>query len=125
MSRKLIGLAAGLLSFMAAVTPVLANEFLPVRDKSQFLSVVEGRELRLPLFRIRIAVQPDGQIEGSALGWSLNGRWDWRDGYFCRDIDWSGMEIPFNCQLVEVRGAEEIRFTVDRGAGDSASFRLR
>jgi hypothetical protein len=35
------------------------------------------------------------------------------------------MEIPYNCQLVEERGGEVMRFTVDRGTGDSASFRLR
>lgn len=34
------------------------------------------------------------------------------------------MAIPWNCQLVEVRD-DTLRFTVDKGAGDSASFRLR
>ena len=103
----------------------MANGFEPIRDKSRFLSLIEGRELRLNLFRIRIQLTPDGQIQGSALGWDLNGRWKWEDGYFCRDMDWSGYAIPFNCQLVEARGEEEIRFTVDRGTGDSASFKLR
>jgi hypothetical protein len=40
-------------------------------------------------------------------------------------MDWSGYPIPQNCQLVEAKGDEVIRFTVDRGAGDAASFRLR
>ncbi len=110
---------------MLAAVPAKANEFEPIRDKTEFLSLVEGRELRLNLFRIRIKVQGDGQIEGSALGWDLTGRWDWQDGYFCRDMDWSGMPIPFNCQLVEAKGGEEIRFTVDRGNGESAAFKLR
>ena len=35
------------------------------------------------------------------------------------------MEIAYNCQLVEARDGEVMRFTVDRGKGDSASFRLR
>ena len=105
--------------------PVRANDFLPIRDKSEFLSLVGGKELRLKLFRISIKLTEDGKIEGSALGWGLNGRWNWQDGYFCRDIDWSGTEIPFNCQLVEAKGEEVIRFTVDQGAGDSASFRLQ
>jgi hypothetical protein len=125
MARAIWVLAIGLLSGVMLAGPSAANEFEPVRDKSRFLSLVEGRELRLNLFRIRIELKPDGQIQGSALGWDLNGKWKWQDGYFCRDMDWSGYAIPFNCQLVEARGADEIRFTVDQGKGDSASFKLR
>jgi hypothetical protein len=108
-----------------AAHPALANEFQPIRDKTEFLSLIDGKELRLNLFRISIKLTEDGQIKGSALGWDLSGRWDWKDGYFCRDIDWSGTEIPFNCQLVEAKDDQVIRFTVDRGTGDSALFRLQ
>jgi hypothetical protein len=125
MVRAFLIMAVGLWSGLTMAAPAAANGFEPIRDKSRFLSLVEGRELRLNLFRIRIELKPDGQIEGSALGWDLNGKWKWQDGYFCRDMDWSGYAIPFNCQLVEARGADEIRFTVDKGAGDSASFKLR
>jgi len=107
------------------ILPATANDFAPVRDQSTFLSLVEGRELQLNLFRIRIKVLPDGRIDGSALGWDLTGTWAWQDGYFCREMDWSGAAIPYNCQLVEAEGREKIRFTVDRGTGDSASFSLR
>jgi len=40
-------------------------------------------------------------------------------------MDWDGTAIKYNCQLVELRGSDEMRFTVDRGAGRSARFRLR
>ena len=106
-------------------TPAFADGFAPIREKDRFLSLVEGRELRLPFYGIRLRLSPDGGIRGSALGWDLTGKWSWKDGYFCRTIDWSGTEIPFNCQLVEARGGEALRFTVDRGAGDSASFQIR
>ena len=106
------------------VLPAAAQAFTPVRDRDQFLQLVAGRELRLGLFRIGLTILPDGRIEGSALGWGVTGRWQWKDGYFCREMDWSGKPIPYNCQLVEARG-DELRFTVDRGAGDSAAFRLR
>jgi hypothetical protein len=109
----------------AAFLPAAANDFSPIRDQKAFLSLVEGRELRLNMFRVSIEVLPDGRIEGSALGWDLSGTWDWQDGYFCRELDWSGSPIPFNCQLVEVSGEDRIRFTVDKGEGDSASFTLR
>ena len=121
MKRLLVGLGLALL----AALPARAEDFAPVRDKGQFLSLVEGRELRMNLFRIRIEVRGDGRIEGSALGWDLSGDWAWRDGYFCRKMDWSGYPIPLNCLLVEAKGAEAVRFTVDRGAGDSALFKLR
>jgi hypothetical protein len=105
--------------------PAFANDYAPVRDKSDFLALVEGRTLQLRLFRISLSVQPDGRIDGSALGWPVTGKWEWQDGYFCREMDWSGSPIPFNCQLVEARGADQLRFTVDRGNGEAATFRLR
>jgi hypothetical protein len=117
-------LALTALAFCAAL-PAAANDFDAVREKSAFLSLVEGRDLRIGLYNLTLNVLPDGQIKGRALGWDITGSWNWQDGYFCREMDWSGMEIPYNCQLVEARGAEVMRFTVDRGAGDSASFRLR
>ena len=116
-------LPACLLLFLAL--PVRAEPFAPVREREQFLSLIDGKTLELPLFRIRLEVRPDGRIAGSALGWDLTGRWKWEDGYFCRDMDWSGTPIPHNCQLVEAKGSQQLRFTVDRGAGEAASFRLR
>ena len=111
--------------FLAVIAPTAqANEFQPIKDEATFLSLVDGRELRIGLYNLTIQLLPDGQIKGRALGWDLTGTWDWKDGYFCRQMDWSGMDIPFDCQLVEARG-EEVRFTVDKGEGDSALFRLR
>ncbi len=105
--------------------PAMAQDFVPVQDVARFVALVEGRELRLPLYGIKLRLSPDGVINGSALGWGITGSWKWDQGYFCREMDWSGTDIPYNCQLVEVRGTDEIRFTVDRGTGDSAKFKLR
>lgn len=104
--------------------PAAAETFTRIGDRDTFLQTVQGRELRLAMFGVTLEVQPDGQIVGEAMGWPLTGRWDWRDGYFCREMDWSGYEITANCQLVEANGSS-IRFVVDRGAGRAASFRLR
>ncbi|MGL5010172.1 MAG: dihydrodipicolinate reductase [Paracoccaceae bacterium] len=100
-------------------------DFMPVTERDAFLELVEGRELRLGVFQIELKITPDGQINGSALGWDVTGTWAWEDGFFCREIDWSGKAIPYNCQLVEVLGQEKMRFTVDKGAGDEATFNLR
>ncbi|MCF1707841.1 dihydrodipicolinate reductase [Tabrizicola sp. J26] len=118
-------LAFALLLVLVSALPVRADTFSPVRDREQFLSIISGKTLELPLFRIRLEVRPDGRIEGSALGWEVTGSWNWQDGYFCRDMDWSGTPIAHNCQLVEAKGSQQVRFTVDRGEGESASFRLR
>lgn len=103
----------------------LANDFEPVTELSDFLSLIEGRELRLGLFGVALKVLPDGRIDGRALGDPVTGSWAWQDGFFCREMDWAGTPIPYNCQLVEVRDDAVIRFTVDQGAGDSAQFNLR
>lgn len=108
-----------------APLPVSANEFQPVTELSEFLSLIEGRELRLGLFGISLKVMPDGRIDGSALGDEVTGSWAWQDGFFCREMDWGGTPIPYNCQLVEAAGDDVLRFTVDQGAGDSAEFNLR
>jgi len=121
MLRPLIASATLTLAPISA----LANDFQPVTDLSQFISLIDGRELRMGLFGVSLKVFPDGRIDGSALGDKVTGSWAWQDGYFCREMDWGGTEIPYNCQLVEVREDGTMRFTVDQGAGESAQFSLR
>jgi hypothetical protein len=110
---------------LAVPVAATANDFQPIKDRNDFVSLVKDRELRIGLYNLSLNVLPDGKIKGRALGWDITGRWQWQDGYFCREMDWSGMEIEFNCQLVEANGDERMRFTVDKGTGDSATFKLR
>lgn len=117
-------IAFGALFFLRALAGQ-AEEFRIVQDRETFLDLVEGRNLRLGLFGVQLSVTDDGNIRGEALSAPVTGTWAWRDGYFCRDLDWSGYDIPFNCQLVETRNRRQIRFTVDRGAGRSATFAMR
>jgi hypothetical protein len=125
MLRRFLTSAALTATAALAALPAAANDFEPVTDLSEFLSVIEGRELRLGLFGISLKVTPDGRIDGTAMGDDVTGSWAWQDGFFCREMDWGGTPIPYNCQLVEVRGNGVIRFTVDQGQGDSAQFNLR
>ena len=112
------------LSVLTAV-PAAAAEFVPVTELPEFLAAIEGRELRIGLFGISLNVMPDGRIDGTATGQTVTGFWSWQDGFFCREMMWGSKEIPFNCQLVEIRDNAVIRFTVDKGTGDSADFNLR
>ena len=108
-----------------AAAPAVAESYAPVQDKDSFVALVQGKELRNRLYGVRLNVMEGGTIAGSAIGWDIVGTWTWQDGYFCRELSWGGDPLGYNCQLVEARGDDRVRFTVDRGAGDSASFRLR
>ncbi len=104
-------------------TPSLAD-FQKVTEKEAFLGVLDGRALNIGLFNLAITVLPNGQITGSAVGWDITGTWNWQDGLFCREMDWSGMPVDYDCQLVETDG-NQMRFTSEAGKGASADFRLR
>ncbi len=117
-------LALLLLSMSLTALPAWADGYERVAPREDFVSAVDGREMRIGLLGITLNVRADGTISGNAMGWPVTGSWDWQDGFFCREMDWSGTPVPYNCQLVERRG-DDIRFTVDKGKGDSARFALR
>lgn len=108
------------LVLLAMTLPAAAFE--RVTDPTEFAERVVGREISRT--GIRLTVRPDGRIEGRGLGWPVTGDWRWTDGYFCRTMDWSGYAIPFNCMVV-LANDRSVRFIADRGAGDSADFRIR
>lgn len=109
---------------LLTLLPATAHAYEPVTDRGRFLDLMQGRALHIGLYALTINVEPNGTLRGRALGSDVSGTWDWKDGYFCREILWSDVEIPHNCQLVE-QNADKLRFTSDRGAGRSAAFTLR
>lgn len=121
---RLLALAVFCLGLVQGA-PAQADGFSAVTDKGRFLDLVAGRELRIGAYGLSLRVLPDGRIEGKAMGREVSGSWAWKDGYFCRQMQWGKREIPYNCQLVEASGTSVMRFTVDQGRGQSADFRLR
>ena len=102
---------------------VFFGVFKRVNDRDNFVSLVKDRNLTR--FGIRLNVSDNGKIRGRAFGQNVSGQWNWRSGYFCRDLYVNGDVLDGdNCQTVEVRG-NTLRFTSDRGTGDSADLRLR
>lgn len=99
-----------------------AAELKRVEKKSEFVQLVQGKTLSRPL--VRLTVTPDGQISGRGATWDVTGSWTWQDGFFCRDLNWGGDDLGYNCQTVLANGSE-VRFVADKGAGDFADFRLR
>jgi hypothetical protein len=118
--RLILALVFGLVATSAS-----ADGYRPVTDRGEFLQLMGAKSLSNRLYGITLRVAADGTISGTGAGWDVTGTWQWQDGFFCRQMDWGGSDIPYNCQLVEVRNGNEMRFTVDQGAGDSASFKLR
>jgi len=101
-------------------TPALAFE--KIKSKSEFMKVVQGKDLTI--LGISVNVQPNGAIGGKAYGRPVKGEWNWRDGYFCRDLFWGEMDLGPNCQEVRVNG-NTIRFQSDKGTGRYADLRIR
>ena len=118
-------LSVALTCALLAAFPLAAQDFVAISDKDAFLTLLDGRDLRLGLLGIALAVNADGTIIGTASGSDVTGTWVWQAGFFCREMEWGTTAIPYNCQLVEARGTEAMRFTVDQGAGESAVFNLR
>ncbi|MEN8896025.1 MAG: dihydrodipicolinate reductase [Yoonia sp.] len=106
-------------------TPAMAAGYDRVTDQAIFVDLINGKSLSNRLYGVWLQVTSDGKIAGDAWGWDITGSWTWENGFFCRDILWGGDPIGYNCQLVELRGDNELRFTSDQGAGDNASFKLR
>lgn len=113
-------LALAVLSAAAPPGVALASE--RVRDRDTFLSLVEGRTLTA--LGVALRVLPSGQIEGRAFGADVRGRWQWRDGFFCRELFAAGRAYPLNCQTVTTDG-KALAFTADEGNGDRAVLRLK
>lgn len=94
-----------------------------VTTRQDFLSLVDQR--RLTSTGIALSVTPDGQITGRAFGRDVTGSWSWDEGgWFCRTLGWGRLSWPLNCQLV-MRDGDRLRFTSDRGTGDTATLRIR
>jgi hypothetical protein len=107
---------------LALLHPTAALAFDRVTDRSAFLSLVDGRTLTT--IGVALRVTPEGRIEGRAFGAEVQGRWQWRDGFFCRELFAAGRSYPLNCQTVAVEG-RTLRFVADQGAGDRADLRLK
>ena len=111
-----------IIALSATLMPVAGSAGPVVVTKAQrFIELVRGKTLRRPL--IRLQVSADGTISGAGAFQKVSGNWTWQDGYFCRSLRWGGSDLPYNCQQVSIDD-DSLRFTSDRGTGDSAAFRL-
>ncbi|SLN19578.1 hypothetical protein PEL8287_00802 [Roseovarius litorisediminis] len=111
-----------LLLILMMAAPAFAEGFAQIKNRDAFVSLVDGR--KLTRLGIHLDVMPDGRIEGRAFGRDVSGAWQWKSGYFCRDLYWGSRDLGPNCQAVEIQG-KTLRFISDRGQGDHADLILR
>ncbi len=102
-------------------SPALAD-LQKVTSRDAFVALVDGKTLTRPL--VRLQVLSNGQITGKGATWEISGEWAWKGGYLCRSLIWGGDDLGYNCQEIKSDGSR-MRFTSDRGSGDSAEFSLR
>lgn len=100
----------------------LAADTQRVDSRDNFVSLVNGKALTR--FGVTLNVSPDGRITGRAFGKPVTGDWSWQNGFFCRTLIFGSDNLGANCQTVERRG-QTLRFTADKGAGDTADLRIR
>ncbi len=112
----------GVVAIALLSTGSAAADFIKVSDKSQFVDLINGKTLARPLVRLRVSA--DGRISGRGAAWNVSGEWSWQDGFFCRDLEWGGSDLGYNCQEVRVHG-QTLRFISDRGTGEFADLDLR
>ena len=121
MTRTTFALAAAV-CVAALATPFAAFAFEKVANRTDFMQIVQGKDLRLT--GIRLNVTPNGEIVGRAFGAKVSGEWQWQGEFFCRTLYWGTRDLGQNCQEVSVQG-DKIRFQSDRGAGRYADLTLR
>jgi hypothetical protein len=103
-------------------TPAMAESYTRVIERAAFVNLVSGKSLTS--LGVSLAVSPSGSISGRAFGSPVTGAWTWTGGYFCRTLKAGDRVFPRNCQLVQQKPGR-IRFTADKGAGDTADLRIR
>ena len=114
-----------ILALTLILTPAMALAYERVSDQQSFVALISGKTLSNRLYGVSLNVSANGSIAGRAWGADITGNWSWDNGFFCRDMTWGNNLVGYNCQLVEVRGDNELRFTSDQGTGENASFKLR
>ncbi len=116
-----------IMPFLIVLTTALpAASFERISDPGEFAELVQGRVLSRFGIRLEVSAEgaAEGQINGRGFGYPVTGAWRWQAGYFCRDLDWGGSDLGFNCQAV-LRDGQTVRFVSDQGGGQHADFRLQ
>jgi hypothetical protein len=78
-------------------TPAVAGR---VTDRETFRRQVVGRPLVNPLNGVRIVIEPNGRLRGHRGNEELTGKWQFRNGYFCRSFLVGGTIGQEDCSTI-------------------------
>lgn len=100
-------------------------------DEDEFRDVVVGRRL-VADFSDGVAeftIAPDNTVSGtytptgaSAPTNVLEGTWSWRDGLWCRELQGTTSDVPFECQQVHVE--DGVYWNIRPDGSEGARYRI-
>ena len=92
-----------------------ADAWTRIQTEADFRDKVVGRtQTAEGLGHITSAA--DGTVTGQWQGNAVRGRWQWHDGYWCRNLIIGTHETGTNCLRLDIRG-NQLRGRQDRGRG--------
>ena len=76
---------------------------------------------KLTLKGNHFVISEDGTFSGNWNGSGISGTWEFKDGYWCRDMPSS--KTPYDCQLWESDG-DKLRVTRNKGKGERFDYKV-
>ncbi|MCL5775649.1 hypothetical protein M1105_01390 [Limibaculum sp. FT325] len=106
---------------LAACATGPETPFAPITSEAEFAEKVVGRSIEYPSGSL--VANPDSTLTGTFGSASAKGRWEWRDGRFCRDLVIGSRDFPFECLTPET-AEDYIRFVrADGSLSETARLR--
>lgn len=112
--------AFGAISVVFSAFPAAAWERLTTEE--QFRASITDRTITTAEGN-SFTSHSDGRVTGTWGGQPMSGRWEWHQGFWCRNVRVGDTESGTDCQTVERRG-NEVRNTRNQGRGAPGVGRL-
>lgn len=103
-------------------TGATASEFKRIETKAEYLNVVAGKRMVAEWGWVTAAA--DGNLTGKVNGQAAQGKWDWKNGFWCRTISFGSTNMPRNCQAIFVSGDNLVSIR-DKGQGKQTRMKIK
>ena len=127
---KWLGAIVGLAGLAACTTSGVPSKggdpnFIRVTDPTAFSASFVDRRIEDPENpEVWFQFNSDGTMVGTLRRGAIDGTWEFKDGYWCREFEAGGKASAYDCQTVELSGNLG-RFTRERGKGDGGVYALK
>lgn len=99
------------------LTVSTADAWTRITTEAQYRSQIADRLQVDTEGRGSVIFRGDGSVTGEWQGQRMRGRWQWHQGFVCRNLIIGTHETGTNCLLTEIRG-NQVRGTQDQGRGN-------